>query len=683
MRLVPIAALLPLTLPLAPTAAENGDTPWNAVGYVEYATHGPHAAGRALATDGRARFGVDVDSRIAINVDSNKLSTALRARVPADSTTDARAAALNARLQSLAEAARGIKDALAGLQLLAEMCKAPNCGDPAAFRTALRRSAGQRLQILEALQNAQTQRLTAQGLSEEEAKRVSDKAMDAVLLSPAANKNFGYDWQALEALFRQEIDFTEQALAAAAPDLGVVIQIRAHLLRSSTNPLALPLPGYNDEETGAEHPFERLRFYLSDNEKTLYDRYREMAKETKATRDLAQALLASLRQEFDRLREQLSAVTAELRAGLTAAEEWLQALAGWAQAERRKTWLAGIKTELRQSAQGKAVAANLDVVENDFAALKDDIDALKRYANLRARLSGATAVEVMDAITAIPRLTDTSDLDANPALRVLRGEMWSERAAHARALLAAVDRLTGTARERLVREGPIADLRAALAAFDTLSEAVKQTPARLRHWIADVLMLKNGASTAAALPEPRGQRSLPIRPGTVLGTELDLLTTPMPLQERDTVRVEYRFLRGETPIAVGWRDDFVLSAYGWRSEVLASLAFAKPSGSATWQPAPAVSWVLSYRRWPKPGERGITGNEIRWFSGVGISALTLNQAANQDVEVGLAATLSFFNDRLLAGYGANLQAEHDRAFAFISLRLFSFTGSPFQSPGPR
>ena len=37
-----------------------------------------------------------------------------------------------------------------------------------------------------------------------------------------------------------------------------------------------------------------------------------------------------------------------------------------------------------------------------------------------------------------------------------------------------------------------------------------------------------------------------------------------------------------------------------------------------------------------------------------------------------------FPDRILGG---NLQADHDRAFAFISLRLFSFSGSQSQASG--
>lgn len=40
-----------------------------------------------------------------------------------------------------------------------------------------------------------------------------------------------------------------------------------------------------------------------------------------------------------------------------------------------------------------------------------------------------------------------------------------------------------------------------------------------------------------------------------------------------------------------------------------------------------------------------------------------------------------FPDRILVGYGGNLQADHDRAFAFISLRLFSFSGSQSQASG--
>jgi hypothetical protein len=679
MRLARTAGLLALAFPVVLLAAEQGAAPWGAIGYVEYPTHGPYEKGRALTTGGRGRFGVDVDSRIEIKVDTSKLESAVRARAPAVPAVEARVLALKERLQSLAEAAKGIKEAISGLQLLVQLCKTPNCGDKETFRSALQRSASQRLRIIDALLRAQQQRLRATGLSDEEAEKVSEAA-----LAPALGGPTGYNWGAMETLFQQEINYAEQELAATAPDLGAVIQVRAHLLRAGTDPVALALPGYNDETTGVEHPFERLRFYLSENEKAMYDQYQQMAKETKETRDIAQAILASLQQEFDRLRVQLTTVTAELRVVFTAAQDRLQVLADWTKPGKRKKWLDDIKVELDGSSQGKEVAANLKTVQADLAAIQDDVKALKSYADLGKRSGGITAPDAMDIITAIPRLIDSSsDVNQNPALRALQAETWSARGEHVRALLTSVEQLGGPLRDRIKQEGPVADLQASLDALEKLAEVAKRTPAQVHAWIRSVLLLEGSTKTASEFPEPKGQKSLAIRTGAELSTEFNLLTTSVALKERDTVRVEYRFFRGEKPITGGWHDDFVLSAYGWRSDVFASLAFAKHNGDATWKPAPAVSWIVTRRLWPKSGELGTSANEIRWFSGAGLSALTLNQVEGQDVEFGLAATLSFFDDHIFVGYGANLQADRNGSFAFISLRLFTFSGSPVQAAGVR
>ena len=118
-----------------------------------------------------------------------------------------------------------------------------------------------------------------------------------------------------------------------------------------------------------------------------------------------------------------------------------------------------------------------------------------------------------------------------------------------------------------------------------------------------------------------------------------------------------------------------MKSFGWNSEVLASLAFAQHEDEDTWKPGAAMNWIASREDWPDSSERGLRSSQrLKFFSGLGISALTLDSQDSQDVEFGLAATAAFVNNRVLVGYGVNLQAEEDEAFWFMSIRLFTFPG---------
>jgi hypothetical protein len=139
------------------------------------------------------------------------------------------------------------------------------------------------------------------------------------------------------------------------------------------------------------------------------------------------------------------------------------------------------------------------------------------------------------------------------------------------------------------------------------------------------------------------------------------------------VRIQYSFFQGQRDLESGWSDSFLLQAYGWSSEVIASLAFARQAHVATWKPTAAMSWMASYRDWPASAKSGLGS---AWYSSlsVGVSAMPLHSVEGQDVQIGLAPTLGFINNRILLGYGVNLQAERSKGFAFLSVRLVSFPG---------
>jgi hypothetical protein len=84
---------------------------------------------------------------------------------------------------------------------------------------------------------------------------------------------------------------------------------------------------------------------------------------------------------------------------------------------------------------------------------------------------------------------------------------------------------------------------------------------------------------------------------------------------------------------------------------------------------------MQYRNWPGRKWGFLETLTNSWLlSGIGVTTVALDFSESQDVELGLAPTLSMLDNRILAGYGWNLQAEDNRGFWFFSIRLFSRSG---------
>lgn len=105
---------------------------------------------------------------------------------------------------------------------------------------------------------------------------------------------------------------------------------------------------------------------------------------------------------------------------------------------------------------------------------------------------------------------------------------------------------------------------------------------------------------------------------------------------------------------------FKLSRYGHYARLSPSVVLVKPdklaSGKESFQFAPVVSWNQHYR--PRPENK-------KWYAAIaeglqpaaGIHAAFLPYSPDNNIAIGLGATLSFWNDRLQFGGGYNLMAE--------------------------
>ena len=176
---------------------------------------------------------------------------------------------------------------------------------------------------------------------------------------------------------------------------------------------------------------------------------------------------------------------------------------------------------------------------------------------------------------------------------------------------------------------------------------------------------------AGDLPVPEGQRRLDVGE-RALDTSFDLKTIRAGRQENDQIIVTYRFYRNGTLLPTQWQDNFRVRSYGFRSRVVASIAFMIRQGESTFQPTPMLSWMASHRKWPKDGESGRGGQTSVLSYGFSTMALDFDDA--QSTELGLAGTIGFFDNRVLVGGGANLQSANDRWFGFFSVSLFTTGG---------
>ena len=183
------------------------------------------------------------------------------------------------------------------------------------------------------------------------------------------------------------------------------------------------------------------------------------------------------------------------------------------------------------------------------------------------------------------------------------------------------------------------------------------------------------ARLAANLPTPVDQVRLGLAADATLDTSFDLKTIAQTREDSNEIWITYRFYRGDEELGLGWTDKFMLQTFGWQDQVTAGLAFAQQDGGDTWKPTANLSWILKKRSWPTTGENGLEGiDSPEWFSGFGLSTMPLDFEATEDIEVGVALTASFMNNRIMFGYGVNLQGIQNDKFWFISLRLFQNQG---------
>ena len=681
-----MAAIICLSVGVATAGEPTPARAQSAVKYREWPTGGGlRSQGRVLPSTGSSYYGIDINSRVGIEVDTEALVAILNGRYGAGS--DPQVAETSQQLATLAGALAGVDSAYRGVvatgQAHVRWIVAQEGTDRAAaglalteFMSAAGAMGQQMTTIFEALIVAIQTRLINDGVATDAARRKAEIACNPILSGDLADH--GYDWDAMRNLFAQEIALADARMTQLAPDLGFFLDIRAHLQRAEAGGVAsaLPLPGYNDVVGDAASYYKKIRFKIPDDQKKLFKHYQEVAKNAADADNALEALMIQLELDYEVNREQIDVLLAELRAIAQELAVHANDLVAWAEPAKLDPWLA-VKREAL--ANHPDVAALLDELQPLIEVVRADVVALQAYARLGNELAGLPAKEV---VARLRPLADElrAEIRAGqrpgemPGVRALLPSTWRVRIEEIKEVQAELNTAAAIAVEAFSDPaGPAGVLFAMQGTLETI-------PDRLESKAADALNGFLGLGAYAQLPvdgtfpTPVGQRRLGIEITADLDTAFDLKTAPGGRHPGDQVVVSISVFRGEDDRILGWRDSFLVSVYGWQDATLAGLAFVQATSTTRWQPAATFSWYLDHRGWPGDGDDGLGGlTGLDWFGGLGLTVTQLNFTDTQDVEIGTAVSVAFLNRMVQAGYGWNLQ-DSGQPFYFFSAKLFSASG---------
>lgn len=654
-----------------------GEEPWDAIKYREWPEGGSQKeTGRELKADRNIRYGIDTNSHVDINVDENKLRDIIIGQYLSPEMS-ANVEKINSRLSLLKELSGKIKGLMIDLDKLYviwdEIAKDPTIdavnkrnNQISAFSSAMKK-------VFNVLENTIIERFVYQGKSAADAK----KEMEAILI-PMLNES-GYDWNALMAQIQQEIKFLDDELKKVA-DNQPSIKIMAHILRSTEVGMGEPiyLPGHNTVEACRPTPVQKVTFNVPDSQRELFNKYSESVKNMNDAKTLGEALKQQLEVQGEALKESLINSVPSVTSAVSSAKESMSSVEFWGDENNRKQWIAKLNNTLRNSREGKDLSEKLNNLQTEITTIvtkiNTDIELMNSFTKLKDNLATATPANALQTILATLKSAESLPDAISP-------KTWEDRL---NTIKAAIDGLEDSLKKspqlitefekvKLNKRNPIADFKSTSAAINNVILQVKNIKPEVSAWIGKALNRQTVLAVANLQPVP-GQEIHKIG-NKQLDTSFDLKTICGGRNEFDTIRVTYKYFQGEDELSAGWYNDFQVRKFGWQDTVVAAVAMTNQIGTDTYKPTASLNWIIDYTWWPTNAEKGVGSvNAIEWFSGGGITTIALDHDQTQDTELGLALTASFLNNKILVGYGADLQAKEDKGFWFFSINLFETPG---------
>lgn len=601
---------------------------------------------RSFVAEGGRRVEVDLNSLLEIRVDENRLAERIDSGSPASPTVPT-------GLQDRVDALGAALDATEEAEALEASAFRSWAADPRSARSAIAAYARVTTAILDPFEEAVEARMpgASSGAREAELDRILGSGL-------AGGPRGGIQWGVVRDALAGELSLLGAVMDTLREVPRPGIQIRAYYLGSRTSEgLPLPLAGYNDEPVGERSVVEKVVLAVSEEERQLYDAYGRLAVQVGAKSSAGAALREVLEAEFDQRRAALQELAEAAEGLVRSAAGDLEALRGLL--DGRVNDLLNEMVEALKASEAGRRTESLVMGFLDPGAGIIDFSLLQGFSDLSQTLPGQSPA---GALSTLLHLLDR--VGRIPSASTLRGDVWEAHLDSLRALAASVRDLEGPVRNELTR---LIGTELGGLPSPVLEEAVQRflrAAAPVRGWLDD-LAGRRGTLLLSDLPEPRGQRTIPL--ASQADTELDLQRLPPTRTAAEDVLVRFTLLSGDEVVDGGWTDRLRLKAFGWSARTVASLAFIRRSGRSTYVPTPVLSWVARYRPWPGSG-----GKEIPLS--FGLSTATLDFSEEKEVELGLAATVGILDDWALLGYGWNLQETTERGFFFFSIRFLTGPG---------
>lgn len=641
---------------------------WTAVTYTEYPVGGSQVdKGRSLPTDGNANYGIDVNSKISIKIDNNKLRESI-APILLSQEDRKYADDLIVVLDKLTTVSKTTEAAVfQTTDTISSYQIAVKTGNDQEFKAKAKLMANTIRKLMGTLREARLNRLLLDGVPKKDAELLSKTMFTSVL----QRGNDPYNWNALGALFSEEITASQRNFDKIMMKLGAQLEIKAYLMSKDGQTTSVYVPGYNNIETGPAAYYTKMKYEVPQDQIDIYKKNVELAKSLGDAKDVGDALIKQIEFEFATqiaaINQLSTSVDSELKA------EWTKftALAKWNDVNLLNAWLDGIKAELNKTTQGMKVVEQIAVVNEDIAKINDFANFLKELSEVHSTLGKMDSVQALQYIAGIVKKYSNLVDGSNP-IPAITQHAWVKYKGDITALLTEIEKLDNATQILLKSGGPINDLKALIEPINKIAAALGGNNDDLVSLFSKLLGI-SPAAMAADLPVPKGLKHVDVNAD--MNTSIDLTTIKQSRSENDTLQIQYKIFRGDQAIGDSWTDRFKMRVFGWYDNFFAGLAFVQQNNQTSWKPTATMSWIISHRSWPNSKESGLSGIEgFEFFSGLGITTMPLNFTETQNVEVGIAPTISLLNNRLLLGYGVDLQANHNIGFWFFSIRLLGNSG---------
>lgn len=601
---------------------------------------------------------VDINSSIQIKIDKDRLSS------PAElSLTEARSRELLAQKEKLQRSLVGIREVIElrtrAVEAFAALQRAKAAGaDVDAARRTFRRERRE-FAIRE-------DAAIALIISAWESDPVGFVRIDEAAKDPTYRELLAVLQAEMEA-----IDAEHEALEAELEAREVQLRLAA-LLESSEGRTVLHLDGYDNLAKGEIERRDRRGIDLSDAER---ERLAEQWQQTTQLAAAAEQVRLEQKELRDAIREQVARLDPRLARILEAAE--------------------AIETQLKEVDRDFFDEMQRDL-ESFAGKVEEAAEDLGEELAEKARRIPATWTARTESASKLPRLAGrvVATLEdwesARPAQAV---ELAMETASIIEEL---ETQLRGFDAEEWLDAGQttLADVVDSVLDDDEQeakililleSEEAERLSAKLEQlaevWRAGEELIAAVSDVVVQLPEEvegeiSSPGSFPVPLNDIKETVLDLTRTSRQENDRITIRADL-LRKGESKPIDHFEASFETKYFGWRGRLSPAVVLARPTQlqgqSEDFTFAPVLTWLHSYQ--PRPEQTGFFAATSRLLQpGVGIHAAFVNFDSSTEVEIGLGATLSFWDGRLQGGAGIDLMSDASddgRYYFFVGSDLIS------------